>query len=83
MSRHFEDWADHPWAGDDDGHNCAECIAKGDTLRMCMRQWHVELPAFPDDPVAQHFGWVDGVPACTDSPCRHGWAAFDSREVSS
>lgn len=51
--------ADHPWAGDDDGHNCVDCLASGDSLRMCMRVWHV-IPRWDDDPVAVANGWVEG-----------------------
>jgi hypothetical protein len=34
---------------------------------------HTIPPPFDEDPVAQHFGFVEGVAACTDTPCRHGW----------
>lgn len=45
---------DHPWDGDDDGHNCSVCIERDDTLHMCWPQTHrcslceVESLAWPD-----------------------------------
>jgi hypothetical protein len=31
------------------------------------------IPAWRDDRIAQHFGWVKGIPACTETTCPHGW----------
>jgi hypothetical protein len=31
------------------------------------------IPAWRDDPIARHFGWVKGIPACTERTCTHGW----------
>ena len=58
----------HEWAGTEDGHDCAECDPNGPW--RCDRAAH--LPAIPADPVAQHLGFVDGVSACAERPCRHG-----------
>lgn len=32
------------------------------------------VPAWRDDRIAQHFGWVKGIPACTETTCTHSWA---------
>ena len=34
-----------------------------------------EIP-WRDDKIAQHYGWVKGIPACTASTCPHGWDHF-------
>ncbi len=49
------EWVDHPWAGDDEGHNCVDCIAAGDDLHQCWWQAHV-VPRWEDDKTAKHFG---------------------------
>ncbi len=33
--------------------------------------------AWRDDPIAQHYGWVEGIPACTERTCTHGWKPRD------
>ena len=39
-----------------------------------VRGWP-KRPPFEEDPIAQHFGFIEGVPACTDGPvcAAHGW----------
>ena len=32
--------ADHPWQGDEDGHNCAVCLERNDTFLMCDEDRH-------------------------------------------
>lgn len=32
---------DHPWAGEDDGHNCLTCQERDDSLHLCWPQAHL------------------------------------------
>ena len=34
----------HPWAGSDDGHNCATCIEQNDHFNKCDRLAHLTDP---------------------------------------
>lgn len=36
-------------------------------------------PPYREDPLPQHLGWIDGLPACDSEPCRHGWPVMQSR----
>ena len=47
--------------------------------KINTKYWLRKYPPPPliKDRVARHFGFVDGVPACTENPCEHGWEPFD------
>ena len=46
--------ADHPWLGDEDGHNCAGCERYDDALRLC---WSENHPPFDEwVQTADHWG---------------------------
>lgn len=74
---------------------CSECHAPrcGHSTDddPCDLERHHDGPHFPmsahpppkpwhEDPIARHFGWVSGVPACSDSPCVHGWSPVQEGE---
>lgn len=66
---------------------CADCHAPRcghttDPDPCCLVRHHaghhvstsVVDKAWCDDPIAQHYGWVKGIPACTTRTCTHGWS---------
>jgi hypothetical protein len=58
-----KDATDHPWAGDEDGHDCADCIAQGDDLRRCWPEVHV-MPRWIESPGRMRFGYTGGCDVC-------------------
>lgn len=49
------------------------------TRRTQIKLTEARSPSWEQDPIARHFGWVEGVPACEGSPCfEHGWPSGPS-----
>lgn len=50
------DTTDHPWVGDDDGHNCRVCKDRDDVLHLCWREAHPAMwgPGWDPDEILDY-----------------------------
>lgn len=80
--------ADHAWSGDEDGHNCAVCVERDDTLNMCWQENHLSLQGELRVAFAKAIGEQTGITepsrllALADAAIAGARAGLDATDVS-